>query len=45
MTATGRTLSLPDVTVAAVALMHDLILLTGNVKEFPMPELQIYPLP
>jgi predicted nucleic acid-binding protein len=41
----GRTLSLPDVTVAAVALTNDLILLTGNAKDFPMPELQIYPMP
>ena len=41
----GRTLSLPDVTVAAVALTNDLILLTGNMKDFPMPELHIYPLP
>ena len=41
----GRTLSLPDVTVAAVALRNDLILLTGNIKDFPMQELHIYPLP
>jgi len=41
----GRTLSLPDVTVAAVALSHDLILVTNNHKDFPMPELTLYPLP
>ena len=41
----GRMLSLPDVTVAAVALTNDLILVTGNAKDFPMPELQIYPMP
>ena len=33
----GHTLSLPDVTVAAVALTNHLILLTGNAKDFPMP--------
>ena len=41
----GRTLALPDVTVAAVALAHGLILLTGNRKDFPMPELKLYDLP
>lgn len=40
----GRTLSLPDVTIAAVALANDLVLLTGNGKDFPMPELQLYAL-
>jgi predicted nucleic acid-binding protein len=40
----GRTLSLPDVTLAAVAMTHELVLLTANVKDFPMPELQLYPL-
>jgi tRNA(fMet)-specific endonuclease VapC len=41
----GRTLALPDVTIAAVALAHKLTLLTGNLKDFPMPELQLFPLP
>jgi predicted nucleic acid-binding protein len=41
----GRTLALPDVTIAAVALAHKLILLTGNQKDFPMPELRVYDLP
>jgi predicted nucleic acid-binding protein len=41
----GRTLSLPDVTVAAVALSHHLVLATNNHKDFPMPELTLYPLP
>lgn len=40
----GRTLALPDVTVAAVALTHRLTLLTDNRKDFPMPELQFYDL-
>ena len=41
----NRTLSLPDTTIAAVALANDLTLVTGNVKDFPMPELRLYPLP
>jgi len=40
----GRTLSLSDVTIAAVALSHHLVLLTGNPKDFPMPELTLYPM-
>ena len=41
----GKTLSLPDVTVAAVALTRHLPLLTDNHKHFPMAELQLVPLP
>ena len=41
----GRTLALPDVTIAAVALTHDLVLVTNNAKDFPMPELELLPLP
>ena len=41
----GRTLSLPDVTIAAVALTHELTLLTDNRRDFPMPELVLYSLP
>ena len=41
----NRTLSLPDTTIAAVALSNDLMLVTGNQKDFPMPELRLYPLP
>jgi predicted nucleic acid-binding protein len=40
----GRTLSLPDTTIAAVALANNLVLVTGNRKDFPMPELRFYPL-
>lgn len=39
----GRTLSLPDVTIAAVCLMHRLTLMTDNRRDFPMPGLQFYP--
>jgi predicted nucleic acid-binding protein len=37
----GYTLSLPDVTIAAVAIEHGLILLTDNARHFPMTELRI----
>jgi predicted nucleic acid-binding protein len=38
-------LALSDVTIAAVALIHKLVLVTDNQKHFPMPEPQIVPLP
>ena len=41
----GQTLSVTDVTIAAVALAHKLPLLTDNGKHFPMPELVRFPLP
>ncbi len=41
----GQTLSYTDVTIAAVALHGKIPLLTGNRKHFPMPELQLLPLP
>jgi len=41
----GRTLNLGDVLIAATALHHGLSLLTDNVKDFPMKELFLYPLP
>ncbi len=41
----GRTLTLADAIVAAVALEHDCVLMTDNRKDFPMPELDYYPLP
>jgi predicted nucleic acid-binding protein len=41
----GQTLSYTDVTIAAVALSHGVPLLTDNRKHFPMPELQLLPLP
>jgi tRNA(fMet)-specific endonuclease VapC len=37
----GHTLSLPDVTIAAVAIENGLILLTDNARHFPMPELRL----
>lgn len=41
----GQTLGLADVTIAAVAISHGLVLVTENHKHFPMPELQILKLP
>lgn len=41
----GRTLALPDLTIAAVAITNGLHLATDNPKDFPMPELRFYALP
>ncbi len=41
----GKTLTLADATIAAVAIQHNLTLLTDNIRDFPMKELTIYPLP
>jgi predicted nucleic acid-binding protein len=41
----GRTLTLADAIVAAIALERDCALMTDNRKDFPMPELEFYPLP
>ena len=41
----GHTLSYTDVTIAAVALTNKLPLLTDNRKHFPMPEIQLLPMP
>jgi len=41
----GTTLTLADTTIAAVALIYELTLITDNVKDFPMRELALYPLP
>ncbi len=41
----GRTLSLPDATIAAVASAHELLLITGNAKDFPMHDLRLFVLP
>jgi predicted nucleic acid-binding protein len=40
----GRTLALADMMVAATALEHGLSLMTDNRKDFPIPELNCYPL-
>ena len=41
----GRTLTLADMIVAAVALEHQLTLMTDNRKDFPIPGLNFFPLP
>jgi predicted nucleic acid-binding protein len=41
----GRTLTLADAIVAAVAIEQGCQLLTDNRKDFPMPEIQLYALP
>jgi predicted nucleic acid-binding protein len=40
----GKTLSIPDAMVAAVALHHHLTLITDNTKDFPMKDLAFHPL-
>jgi len=37
----GVTLSLPDVTIAAVAISNNLTLVTHNPKHYPMPEISL----
>ena len=37
----GVTLSLPDVTIAAVAISNNLTLVTNNPKHYPMPEISL----
>jgi predicted nucleic acid-binding protein len=41
----GRTLTLANALVAAVALQQGCSLATDNRKDFPMPDLQLYELP
>ena len=41
----GTTLNLGDVIIAAVAIHNQLALLTDNVRDFPMEDLTLCPLP
>jgi predicted nucleic acid-binding protein len=41
----GITLALGDVMIAGAAIHHGATLITDNVKDFPMKELKLYPLP
>jgi len=38
----GKTLTVPDVMIAAVAIHYHLTLITDNTKDFPMPELSLH---
>jgi predicted nucleic acid-binding protein len=41
----GITLATTDVTIAAIAIYHQLTLISDNLKHYPMKELSIHPLP
>ena len=41
----GIMVSIADATIGAVAIAHELPLLTDNVKDFQMKDLTLYPLP
>ena len=41
----GVTISLTDAVIAAVAIHNQLTLITDNVKDFPMEEISLFPLP
>lgn len=38
----GRTLSVADCLIASAAMAHDAILITDNVKDFPMKDLKLH---
>ena len=40
--ARGKTIALPDLLIASVALTHGLILVTDNAGDFPMKDLQLH---
>jgi predicted nucleic acid-binding protein len=41
----GRTLELPDTLIAAACIENNCVLVTDNGRDFPMPEVKLYPLP
>lgn len=41
----GHTLSYTDVIIAATAIINGVPLLTDNRKHFPMPEVELHPMP
>lgn len=41
----GKAISFQDASIAAVCIAHGCMLVTENTSDFPMPELQLYPLP
>ncbi|MGA8027433.1 MAG: type II toxin-antitoxin system VapC family toxin [Bryobacteraceae bacterium] len=38
----GKTLTFTDATIAAVAIHHEIPLITDNVKDFPMKEVELH---
>ncbi len=40
----GKSISFQDASIAAVCIAYGCTLVTENTKDFPMPELQLYPL-
>ena len=40
----GRTFSFQDASIAAVCIAYGCTLVTENMRDFPVPELQLYPL-
>ena len=40
----GKTLSFQDASIAAVCIAYGCTLVTENAKDFPIPDLQLYPL-
>jgi predicted nucleic acid-binding protein len=40
----GKVLSVQDATIAAISIAYGCMLVTENTKDFPMPELRLYPL-
>jgi predicted nucleic acid-binding protein len=41
----GRPLATTDVLIAATAFTHGATVVTGNVRDYPMPEVSLLPLP
>ena len=41
----GKTLGIADVSIAAVEMTHNLVLVTDNSKHFPMPDLKLLQFP
>lgn len=41
----GQALSLADCLIAAIALEHGAEIVTANIRDFPMPEVTVLPLP
>ncbi|MBI2760929.1 MAG: type II toxin-antitoxin system VapC family toxin [Chloroflexi bacterium] len=41
----GQPLAVPDCLIAATAYAHQAVVVTGNVKDFPMPEIMLLPIP